>query len=44
MNDPTLYDALLAATAHVDDAAVRAGALVRDLHARPDRYIRVSIF
>jgi phospholipid/cholesterol/gamma-HCH transport system substrate-binding protein len=44
VNDPTLYHALLTAAAHVDQAAVGAGALVRDLHARPERYIRVSLF
>jgi ABC-type transporter Mla subunit MlaD len=44
VNDPTLYQALLTAAAHVDQAAVGAGALVQDLHARPERYIRVSLF
>jgi phospholipid/cholesterol/gamma-HCH transport system substrate-binding protein len=44
VNDPTLYEALLAAAAHVDEAAVNVGALVRDLHARPGRYIRLSLF
>jgi phospholipid/cholesterol/gamma-HCH transport system substrate-binding protein len=44
VNDPTLYHALLTAAAHVDEAAVGAGALVRDLHARPERYIHVSLF
>lgn len=44
VNDPTLYQALLAAATHVDEAAVGARALVRDLHARPERYIRVSLF
>jgi hypothetical protein len=34
---------ILVAT-HVDEAAVGARALVRDLHARPERYIRVSLF
>ena len=44
VNDPTLYQALLAAAAHVDEAAVDAAALVRDLRARPERYIRFSFF
>jgi phospholipid/cholesterol/gamma-HCH transport system substrate-binding protein len=44
VNDPTLYQALLTAATHVDAAAVGARALVRDLHARPERYIRVSLF
>jgi len=44
VNDPTLYQALLTAAAHVDEAAVGARMLVRDLQARPDRYIRVSLF
>jgi virulence factor Mce-like protein len=44
VNDPTLYQALLTAAGHVDEAAVGARALVRDLHARPERYIRVSLF
>jgi phospholipid/cholesterol/gamma-HCH transport system substrate-binding protein len=44
LNDPALYQALVAATAHVDEAAVGAGALVRDFHARPERYIRISVF
>ncbi len=44
VNDPTLYQALLAAAAHVDETAVNAGALVRDLRARPSRFIRISIF
>jgi hypothetical protein len=44
VNDPTLYQALLTAATHVDEAAVGARALVRDLHARPARYIRVSLF
>jgi phospholipid/cholesterol/gamma-HCH transport system substrate-binding protein len=44
VNDPTLYHTLLTAAAHVDEAAVGAGALVRDLHARPERYIHVSLF
>lgn len=44
VNDPTLYQTLLTAAAHADEAAVGARALVRDLHARPGRYIRVSLF
>jgi phospholipid/cholesterol/gamma-HCH transport system substrate-binding protein len=44
VNDPSLYQALLAAAAHADEAAVSAGVLVRDLHARPGRYIRLSLF
>jgi hypothetical protein len=44
VNDPTLYQALLAAASHVDEAAVGASALVRDLRARPGRYIRFSVF
>jgi phospholipid/cholesterol/gamma-HCH transport system substrate-binding protein len=44
VNDPTLYQALLTATAHVDEAAVRAGALVRDFQTRPQHFIRISIF
>lgn len=44
VNDPSLYQALLTAAAHVDEAALGARALVRDLHARPGRYIRVSLF
>lgn len=44
VNDPALYQALLAAASHVDEAAVDAAALVRDLHARPERYIHVSLF
>jgi phospholipid/cholesterol/gamma-HCH transport system substrate-binding protein len=44
VNDPTLYQALLVAATHMDEAALDAAALVRDLHARPERYIRVSLF
>jgi phospholipid/cholesterol/gamma-HCH transport system substrate-binding protein len=44
VNDPTLYQALLTAATHVDDAAVGARALVGDVYARPKRYIRVSLF
>jgi phospholipid/cholesterol/gamma-HCH transport system substrate-binding protein len=44
VNDPTLYEALLTATAHVDEAASSASALVRDVRARPGRYVRVSLF
>lgn len=44
VNDPTLYQALLAAAAHVDEAAVGASAFVRDVYARPERYIRISLF
>jgi phospholipid/cholesterol/gamma-HCH transport system substrate-binding protein len=44
VNDPTLYRALLAAAAHVDEAALGAAAFVRDVHARPGRYIRISLF
>jgi phospholipid/cholesterol/gamma-HCH transport system substrate-binding protein len=44
VNDPTLYHALLTAAAHVDEAALGAAAFVRDVHARPERYIRVSLF
>jgi len=44
VNDPMLYQALLAAATHVDGAALDAAALVRDLHARPERYLRVSVF
>jgi hypothetical protein len=40
----TFAQALLTAAAHVDEAALGARALVRDLHARPERYIRVSLF
>jgi Permease MlaE len=42
-----LYQALLAAAAHADEAALGAlGALVlvRDLHDRPERYLRISLF
>lgn len=44
VNDPTLYEALVNAAAHADEAAVSANALVRDFQARPDRYIRVKVF
>jgi phospholipid/cholesterol/gamma-HCH transport system substrate-binding protein len=44
VNDPTLYQALLAAATHVDQAAMGAHALVGDVQARPKRYIRVSLF
>jgi phospholipid/cholesterol/gamma-HCH transport system substrate-binding protein len=44
VNDPTLYQALLTAAAHVDAAAVGASALMRDFRDRPDRYVRVSLF
>jgi hypothetical protein len=44
VNDPTLYHALLTAAAQVDEAALGAAAFVRDVHARPERYIRVSLF
>jgi phospholipid/cholesterol/gamma-HCH transport system substrate-binding protein len=44
VNDPMLYRALLAAATHVDGVALDAAALVRDLHARPERYLRVSVF
>jgi hypothetical protein len=44
VNDPTLYQALLTAAAHLDAAAVGASALMRDFRDRPDRYVRVSLF
>jgi phospholipid/cholesterol/gamma-HCH transport system substrate-binding protein len=44
VNDPTLYEALVNAAAHADEAAVNANALVRDFQARPDRYIRLKVF
>jgi phospholipid/cholesterol/gamma-HCH transport system substrate-binding protein len=44
VNDPTLYQALLAAATHVDQAALGAAAFVRDVHAQPHRYIRISLF
>jgi phospholipid/cholesterol/gamma-HCH transport system substrate-binding protein len=44
VNDPTLYQALLAAATHVDQAALGAAAFVRDVHAEPHRYIRISLF
>jgi phospholipid/cholesterol/gamma-HCH transport system substrate-binding protein len=44
VNDPSLYQALLTAAAHADEAALGAGMLVRDLQARPGRYIRISLF
>jgi phospholipid/cholesterol/gamma-HCH transport system substrate-binding protein len=44
VNDPTLYQALVAAAAHVDEAALGAAAFVRDVHARPERYVRISLF
>jgi phospholipid/cholesterol/gamma-HCH transport system substrate-binding protein len=44
VNDPTLYQALLAAATHVDEAALGAAAFVRDVHARPERYVRISLF
>jgi phospholipid/cholesterol/gamma-HCH transport system substrate-binding protein len=44
VNDSSLYQALLAAAAHADEAALGARVLVRDLHDRPERYIRISIF
>jgi phospholipid/cholesterol/gamma-HCH transport system substrate-binding protein len=44
LNDPSLYQALVAATAHVNEAAIGAGILVRDFHARPARYIHISVF
>jgi phospholipid/cholesterol/gamma-HCH transport system substrate-binding protein len=44
VNNPTLYQALLAAATHVDEAALGATAVVRDVHARPARYIRISLF
>ncbi len=42
VNDTTLYQAMLAAAAQVDAAAVGATALVGDVRARPERYLRVS--
>ncbi len=44
VNDPTLYEALLAATAQVDQAARDASSLVRDLRANPGRFVKVSLF
>ncbi|HEU4647716.1 MAG TPA: MlaD family protein [Gemmatimonadales bacterium] len=44
VNDPTLYRILLNAATHADEAAVSANALVRDFHARPERYIKVRVF
>jgi phospholipid/cholesterol/gamma-HCH transport system substrate-binding protein len=44
VNNPTLYQALLTAATHVDEAALGATAFVRDVHARPERYIRISLF
>jgi hypothetical protein len=35
---------LLTAATHVDEAALGATAFVRDVHARPERYIRISLF
>ena len=44
VNDPSLYQALLGAAAHADEAALGARVLVRDLHDRPERYLRISLF
>jgi phospholipid/cholesterol/gamma-HCH transport system substrate-binding protein len=44
VNDPTLYQALLTAATHVDQAALGAAAFVQDVHAEPHRYIRISLF
>jgi phospholipid/cholesterol/gamma-HCH transport system substrate-binding protein len=44
VNDPMLYQALLTATAHVDEVAIGARALVGELRARPQRFIRITVF
>jgi phospholipid/cholesterol/gamma-HCH transport system substrate-binding protein len=44
VNDPALYQALLTAVGHLDEAAVNAGALVRDVQTRPSRFLRLSLF
>jgi phospholipid/cholesterol/gamma-HCH transport system substrate-binding protein len=44
VNDPTLYQALLTAATHMDQAALGAAAFVQDVHAEPHRYIRISLF
>lgn len=43
LNDPSLYEALLTAATHADEAATGASALVRDVRARPERHVRVSL-
>jgi hypothetical protein len=44
LNDASLYEALLTAAAHADEAATGVSALARDVRVRPERYIRVSLF
>lgn len=44
VNDPTLYEALLTAAAHMDEAARSANQLVGDVRARPGRFVKVSLF
>lgn len=44
LNDASLYEALLTAATHADEAATGASELVGDVRARPERYVRVSLF
>jgi phospholipid/cholesterol/gamma-HCH transport system substrate-binding protein len=44
LNDPSLYQALLTAAGHADEAATGATELVRDVRQRPGRYINMSLF
>ena len=44
LNDSSLYEALLTAATHANEAATGASDLVRDVRARPERYVRVSLF
>jgi len=44
LNDPSLYQALLTAAGHADEAATGATELVRDVRARPGRYLNMSLF
>jgi hypothetical protein len=44
LNDSSLYEALLTAATHADEAATGASEMVRDVRARPERHVRVSLF
>lgn len=44
VNDPRLYDALLAATENIGAAAQNASSLVQDIQTRPGRYLKIALF
>lgn len=44
VNDPSLYDALLATTESLNAAARNTSSLVEDIRARPGRYVKIGLF